>query len=228
VDYTHATVPDGTDGNLPAQHLPGELPALTFARAVAEQVSATLWVTALDLDTSCGITVRLTTRIAGQSVDALLAWRAGRFDLFLAGRRDPLRRSGLAQHADGPLAALIGQEVTQELALLAEHEAAERLADTIVFGGTYSACERAGIPPDDVVYRCAQCGGLDVDAALCAVPASPRNRCAACRGVVADPPPPPARKTARRRTRPESVQTELFARSEPDARPSGEFESAEP
>lgn len=218
MDYTHATVPDGTDSRLTAQHQPDEQPALTFARAVVEQVSVTLWVTALDVDTSSGIAVRLTTRITGQAVDAVLAWRAGRFDLFLAGRRDPLRRSGLARHADGRLGALIDHDGAPELAALAEHEAAERLAETIVFGGTHAACERAGIHLDDVVYRCAQCGGLDVDAAVGAVPASVRNRCASCRrGIVTQ---PPARKSARRRQRPAGVQGELFPRSEPVNRPS--------
>ncbi|KOX27053.1 hypothetical protein ADK67_14595 [Saccharothrix sp. NRRL B-16348] len=225
MDYLHATVPDGTESNMSAVHLPGEVPAMTFARAVAENLSATLWVEALHLDTGSGMALRLTLRIAGQSVDALMAWRAGRFELFLGGRRDPLRRSGLARYANGLLAALIDRGSASELATLAEHQAAERLAETIAFGGTHAACERAGVDVDDVGYRCAQCGGLDVDAAVGAVPASPRNRCVSCRGVVADAPTPPIRKTARRRTRPTGVQAELLPRPESLTHASGEFDT---
>ncbi|MFC6094372.1 hypothetical protein [Saccharothrix lopnurensis] len=87
---------------------------------------------------------------------------------------------------------------TPEPAALAEHEAAERLAETVVSGGTHAARERAGVHLGHVADRCAQYGDLDGDAAVGVVPASTRNRCPACRGVVTDTPPPPARMTVQR------------------------------
>lgn len=211
MSYTHAAVPPDTDSTLPHAHQPGESAAATLTRAVVAHLASQVWVPTLGWETNGVIaTARITIAAAGIRVPVALTWRAGQFTLTIDDRRDPLRHSQLAHRAEH-LAGLVIDTTATTVADLAAQRVAERLADTIVYGGLYIACERSGADPDLLIHQCAQCGDIDFTAAAGGETTLAGHRCPVCRGLTT----PPASIAAstprtRRRRRPQPVQEELF------------------
>lgn len=230
-DYTARTLPATLDvTNMTAAYTVEENASITLARAVIAELGRTVWVPEVTVEPTPGTTVWIIVTIAAQRMSVLLRWAALQFRLAIDERRDPLHRSGL-QHRSDDLASLFSSPV--KLGELAAAQAAERMAETIVYATKGIAWQRTGVHPDDLHFHCAQCGAIDFQATTGGVSTLVDYRCPSCRDPnrlsESSPSSAPAQHSpmARRRPRQNTHQTELIpltelpTRAAPTTRDSG-------
>lgn len=211
--YADAVLPDDlTTKELSRHHEPDELPALTLARAIAATAAQSMWLRDINVErhAAAAITVYVHLGAAGQRVQPVLRWARDTFEMRFEGIGDPLHRSRLERRRHH-LARLAHPDSTDLLADLAQDQAAERLAESIVYACVGIAAERAHREPSDLEHLCAACGKWD---GASWGEASPLIgfRCGPCRGIP-DPPAPPAKpaKPAAPRRRPRRKPAEQLA-----------------